>query len=41
MGKNINKKDLWVRSDLRLIFSLADAQEVEELIEGFNKIVRN
>jgi len=41
MGKNLNKKEVWVRSDLRLIFSLPDGQEVEEMIENFNRIVHN
>ena len=38
MAKNIDKKD-WVRSDLRLIFSHEDDQDIDELIEKLNKII--
>ncbi len=39
MAKTVDKKDLWVRSDLRLIFSLEDSQIVDETIESLDKIL--
>lgn len=39
MGKVLDKKELWVRSDLRLIFAIEDSQAVDETIEMLNKII--
>jgi hypothetical protein len=33
MAKELDKKELWVRSDLRLIFSIEDSQVIDETIE--------
>lgn len=41
MAKNLDKKEVWVRSDLRLIFALEDTQQVEECIEQFEKIIKS
>ena len=39
MGKTLDKKEVWVRSDLRLIFALDDGQVLDESIEQLNKII--
>lgn len=39
MAACINKSEQWIRSDLRLIFSMADGQLVDEAIEKINAIV--
>ena len=39
MAKTLDKKELWVKSDLRLIFSVADAQSTDEVIEALTNIV--
>lgn len=41
MAKNIDKKEMWIRNDLRLIFSLEDKQIVDESLEQLNKILKN
>ena len=41
MSKEIDKREVWVRSDLRLIFALDDGQIVDESIEQLNKILKN
>ena len=41
MAKTIDKKELWVRSDLRIIFAIEDNQTVDETIETLDKILRN
>lgn len=39
MAKTLDKKELWVKSDLRLIFSVADAQSTDEVIEALTNTV--
>ncbi len=41
MAKEIDKKEAWVRSDMRLIFALEDSQILDESIEQLNKILRS
>jgi hypothetical protein len=41
MSKDFDKKENWVKNDLRLIFTLADSQIVDEAIEQFNRILKN
>jgi hypothetical protein len=41
MSKDFDKKENWVKSDLRLIFTLADSQIVDESIEQLNRILKN
>ena len=41
MAKELDKKELWVRNDLRLIFAFDDTQIVDETIEQLEKIVAN
>jgi hypothetical protein len=41
MAKNFDKKEMWIRSDLRLIFSLTDTQIIDESIEQLTKILQN
>ena len=41
LGKTLDKKEVWVRSDLRLIFSVEDPQQVDESIEQLNNIIKN
>jgi hypothetical protein len=39
MAKTIDKKEVWAKSDLRLIFSIEDPQTVDEIIESLDSIV--
>ncbi len=39
LSKTIDKKDVWVRSDLRLIFSIEDSQVIDETTENLNRIL--
>ena len=41
MAKTVDKKELWVKSDLRLIFAVEDAQHADETIEKLEKIIGN
>ncbi len=41
MAKTVDKKELWVRSDLRLIFAFDDTQIVDETIETLEKILKH
>jgi hypothetical protein len=41
MSKGIDKKEMWIKNDLRLIFAFEDSQIVEESIEQLNKILKN
>ena len=41
MAKTMDKKDMWIRSDLRLIFSIEDSQIIDETIETLNKIIEH
>jgi hypothetical protein len=41
MAKTLDKKDVWVKSDLRIIFSLDDTQIVDETVEALTKILGN
>ena len=41
MAQTLDKKELWVRSDLRLIFSQGDNQVTDESIEQMIKILQN
>jgi hypothetical protein len=33
MAKTLDKKELWIKSDLRLIFAVDDTQTCDEIIE--------
>jgi hypothetical protein len=39
MAKTLDKKELWIKSDLRLIFAVDDTQTCDEIIEQLNKII--
>lgn len=39
MAKTLDKKELWVKTDLRLIFSVEDSQTVDETLEQLNMII--
>jgi hypothetical protein len=39
LSKTIDKKEMWVRSDLRLIIAIEDPQLVDEAIETLNNIL--
>ena len=39
LAKEIDKKEVWVKSDLRLIFSIEDSQAIDETTETLNKIL--
>ena len=39
MAKTLDKKEMWVKSDLRLIFAIDDSQTLDEVIEQLNKIL--
>lgn len=39
LGKEIDKKEVWVKSDLRLIFSIEDSQAIDETLETLNRIL--
>ena len=41
MAKTVDKKEVWVRSDLRIIFAFDDTQIVDETIEQLEKILKN
>ena len=41
MSKTIDKKDVWVRSDLRIMFAFDDTQIVDETIEKMEAILKN
>lgn len=41
MAKTVDKKDLWAKSDLRIMFSLGDPQIADETIETLDSIVSN
>lgn len=41
MAKEIDKSEVWVRSDQRLIFALEDTQLVDEVVENLTNIVQN
>jgi len=41
LAKNLDKREVWTRSDLRLIFAVDDCQILDESIEQLNKILRN
>jgi hypothetical protein len=38
MAKTIDKNEVWVKSDLRLIFALDDSQFVDETIENLTRV---
>eukprot|EP00347_Sterkiella_histriomuscorum_P017562 403348860 len=39
LSKAIDKKEMWVKSDMRLIFAIEDSQLVDEAIEALNNIL--
>jgi hypothetical protein len=39
MVPEFDKKEYWVRSDLRLIFAIEDSQIIDETIENINRIL--